>query len=361
MTIINVLPELSGDSVCTRLTFQPDTENVLSRVYVPIVGRSAVRTNPVPYSKRAYTFRAAARITPAARTHLGSKSLIGFNVRSSVPAGLVAEHRPERRPACIQNGFSHSGFSKLGWLHIADNDQTISTRNLCAFNMKMMPARIGNLCVDGSRALFITRPLSLAESSFIFSIMLHGGNRLARGERCQSLQTKVYTHRAIALRRHFLDLTVKAYIPAATSVLDDGGGLNNTLNVSRIPNTEALAVINKSPAICANGTPTGRNPSQAFNAAPKSWTFTTCIAANGKLPANFTNRIASYCQETFRTYGKLYQVKMRRPLSTKAFSFLLNLATVIPHEINISRIAQKLVAARPIFNPVFIGDDHVYA
>ena len=105
---INVFPALKGgDFQCRRRTFPPDTENVQSCVNVPIVRRTAVRTFPVPYSKRAHTLWTAVGNYPAARARLGSPSFIGLDIPRSVPAGLVAKLVAERRPTGVEHGLCH--------------------------------------------------------------------------------------------------------------------------------------------------------------------------------------------------------------------------------------------------------------
>src|SRR5258708_2187466 len=85
----------------------PEPKDVLRRVHVAVVTRATCRTHPSPYSKRAHTFRTTAGNFPAARARLGREPLVDVQVHNPVPAGFVAELRPEHRPAGVEDGLRH--------------------------------------------------------------------------------------------------------------------------------------------------------------------------------------------------------------------------------------------------------------
>lgn len=141
------------------LTFQADTEDVQSRVDVSIVRRAVVRTDPVPYSKRAHTFRTTAGNAPAARARPGSPSLVDFHIPSPVPAGLVAELIAERRPPRVEHGLGHPCLRELG-----SHEQSARTgaahigrkRNVLRWS-ELPPSKAGRLLsADTSFAVAIT-------------------------------------------------------------------------------------------------------------------------------------------------------------------------------------------------------------
>src|SRR5467141_3818572 len=124
---VNVFPALKdGDFSSESLTFQADTEDIPSRIEVPIVRLPALRTNPVPHSKRAHTLRTTVGNTPAARVRLGCPSFVDFHVARPVPAGFVVRTL-EFRPSAIAPARTPHGWSiprpcqrSAGWWRSAD-------------------------------------------------------------------------------------------------------------------------------------------------------------------------------------------------------------------------------------------------
>ena len=155
-------PLKDGDFFSKRRTFPPDTENVQGRVHISIVRGSAVRTNPMSYSKRTHAFRTAVGNSPAARARLGSPSFVNFDKACSVPAGLVAEHAAECRPACVEHRLGHP-CSCLPCF--ADDDQFVCTNNLSGDFMQVVASSIGDLRMDRGNSALIASALSLAHHS----------------------------------------------------------------------------------------------------------------------------------------------------------------------------------------------------
>src|SRR5258708_35520130 len=85
----------------------PEPKDVLRRVHVAVVARATRRTHPGSYSKPCDTFRPLRRQRTARRAGLGRELLVDVQVHSAVPAGFVAELRPEHRPAGVEHGLCH--------------------------------------------------------------------------------------------------------------------------------------------------------------------------------------------------------------------------------------------------------------
>jgi hypothetical protein len=90
-----------------RWTFPPGMQNVASRIHIAIVRCPTVRANPMPHSKLCDTFRATDC------TQSEHSWLVGFNIPSPVPIGLIAELAAQHRPARIKNGLRHSGLGEF--------------------------------------------------------------------------------------------------------------------------------------------------------------------------------------------------------------------------------------------------------
>jgi hypothetical protein len=99
-------------------------EDILSRVDVPIMRNTTLRTYPTSYSELCDTFRP--RLGMARRTDSGRERFIHFLAPSPVRNRFVAEHASEGRPACIEHGFRQAGFGESGGVHIADCNSIVA-------------------------------------------------------------------------------------------------------------------------------------------------------------------------------------------------------------------------------------------
>lgn len=224
--INNVFPALKGEDFhYRRLTFQPNTENVLSRVHVPIMVRSAVAAHPASYSKRAHTFRTAGGYCPAARARLGSPSFVSFDVASVVPSGLIRKLATECRPSRVEHGFCHPCLSEFGRIHIADDDQFVFANKPRGLFVKVVSTRIGDLGMDRVDAPRVVGALRHGKLCLVSPIVLQGGNGVAVAARRKRLQPKINSDLAIASRKIVLDLTLESDIPTPASVLREAAGL----------------------------------------------------------------------------------------------------------------------------------------
>ena len=118
MPAFNVFPALKdGDFFNKRATFRPDTENVLRRVHVPIMVRSAVAALPVSYCQISprTTFDAVCGQMPN---------------RSAIAAYVMPESRAERMNETSDND---SFFLLLSGIHFGRKNAGIMGMFLVAF------------------------------------------------------------------------------------------------------------------------------------------------------------------------------------------------------------------------------------
>jgi hypothetical protein len=95
-------------------------EDIQSRVDIPIMRYTTLRTDPASYSEVCDTFRP--RLARARRTVSGRERFIDFLVPGSVRNRFVAKHASEGRPPCIEHRLCHAGLGESGGIHITDRD-----------------------------------------------------------------------------------------------------------------------------------------------------------------------------------------------------------------------------------------------
>ena len=235
-TSVNVFPALkAGDFFDKRLTFQPDTEDVLSSVDIAIMRGTTLGTSPVSYSKRAPTFRTTVGNAPAARARLGSASFVGFDVDSVVPSGLVRKLTTECRPAGVEDRFRHLGLCQLGGTHIADDDQLVRPGYRRRLPMQMVTTSVGNLGVDCLDPPLVLRPLSEGERRLVLAVVLQRRNLIAGAKRGEFFQAKIDPDVAPSGRQIRLDFALKRDIPVATRVLGKASCFDIAAEVARFP------------------------------------------------------------------------------------------------------------------------------
>lgn len=350
------LQHLSRNSHSRRRTFPPDTENVLRRVHVPIMGRAAARTLPMSYSKILSAFRTAD--ASAIGTGLGSPSFVGLNISRPVPNGFIAELVAERRPTGIENGLRHPRLSQLGSVHIANDDQTIFSGNSRRVFVKMMFSSVRDLGVDCLHASGISRSPGFPKVGFVSAVVLQRGDNNAVAARRQGLQAKVDSYLAGSGCPVLRDLADHIQIPPALCILSKRAGFNFPFNRPVKPKSELLlengngvAFDVKCPAVVE------RNPAQGFLAAP-SRALPMLVSAFGKLCADRINNIAMQAKLSTTTRCELVKIEGARPSATPAPRLFLNIATIVPDEVNRPRHTVETLADRGVFHSIFEGQKH---
>lgn len=338
----------------------------MSRVNVPIMVRSAVAAFPASYSKRAHTFRAAGGNGPASRARLGSESFIGLNKRSSVPAGLIAEHRSEHRPTCIRDGLRHPRLFQAGHIHIADNDQGVFARNPGTRFVQLIATRVRDLGMDGLNPTPIPGPLGGRQSVLIFPIVLERRNSFAVAARRQRLEAKVYSDAPVSSRQSFLDLALECDVPTPARILDKRSRLDRAAKIARLPETEFLAVPCDDAVSGFDEAASEWNPSQrslGTPACPELWSAANTESRSCKNPANLAHRFGANTQFCARAAAQSCQVEVAWPFPVAAslplaFGLALSFAAKVPDKIDGARVCLKALPARRIFDAKFIGQNH---
>lgn len=221
-----------------RLTFQPEPENVSSGVDVPIVGLSALATNPSSHSERAHTFRAAHGDRPASRARSGSPRLVNFDERSPVPAGFIAELRFQDPPARVQHGLGHAGLDELRGTDVADGDKFVLPSDLRRPLVKLMAACVGDLGVDRLDAGLVPGAQAQRARGLVLTVVSKGrdlGSIAAGGE---GFEAKVDTDAASPRGADLIRLALEDDVPAPAGILRETAGLESPLDLPRLPEME---------------------------------------------------------------------------------------------------------------------------
>ena len=291
----------------------------------------------MPYCKTCDTFRAASRMTR--RTGLRTPSFVSFNKHSIVPAGFISKLCPERRPARIQDGLRHLGFCEFNRVHVADDDQTVSTNDLGGLFVKMMFSRVRDLGVDDLDTTLVVGTLSLPKLGFVFPIVAERRDHVAVAARRQRLQTEVNPDASIAGRAVFGNIALKRNIPAPASILDKSASLEDAFDLTGLPEPEPTLKVDCGILVDFDGSRNKRNPAEstlrtAACSKPRADSFR--VSRCGELSADRTNRIGMNPKLNRASRAKINQVKGGRPAnSTPSYStrlsFALNLTAIVPN------------------------------
>lgn len=352
---------MSGNSPNGRLMFQPDAKNVASRVYVPVMGRPAVAAFPAPHSKRAHTFRAAGGDGPAARARLGTVSFVGFNEHGSVPSGLVAEHVPETRPACIENGLCHPCLCKTGRAYVTDHDSRVFPRNPGGFHVEVMLPRIGDLGMYRAHPLLVVRPLGNAQLAFVSSIVTQGRDLAAVRQSGEVFEAKVNADCGVTGGQVISNFALKCEKPSTTRVLDEVTKTKLAADVARFPKAEPALQINELIALDLHAAWDKRHPSKGSTRAEadtKTRASTMLVARFGELAANLPNRVRMKAKHSRTASCQFDKIKGSRPTKPAAtlppsFGFALNCNTVIPDLVTCHSVAVEMPISA--FHSIFEG------
>ena len=364
---INVFPGLKAEDFhYWRLTFQPDTENVLSRVHVPIMVRSAVAAHPASYSKRAHTFRTTDGNTPAARARLGSPSFVSFDVASVVPSGLIRKLATECRPSRVEHGFCHPCLSELCRIHIADDDQFVFTNKPRGLFVKVMATRVGDLGMDRVDAPLVMGALRHGELRLVSPIVLQGGNGVAVAARRERLKPKINSDLTITSRKIVIDLALESDIPAPPSVLREAAALDGTADVARAPEVEGALHIGDASAVDLHGAIDKRNPAESTlraAAGAKTRTMLVLVARNHELAADGLHGVGMQSKLATGPGAEFDKIECARPARLSAslptgLRLALDLAAIVPNLITSPRMAVQVLPDRGVLYAIFEREHH---
>jgi hypothetical protein len=340
-----------------RLTLQPDAENVQRRVDVAIVRRSAVRTLPAPYSKRAHAFRAAHGNGPASRARLGTVSLVGFDVPRLPSGSFVAQHVSEARPARIVHGLGKPCSTQAGGVHIADDDQRVIGSNPRRLLMKMVPARIGDLRRYGADTLAVLGALGRSERDFVLPEYPRCRNLLAVAERGKVFQPDVNPDCASAPLEVVSNFGHECDVPAPSGVLNERSDLEQALNVSGLPKAIAALPISHSAALKLNGALREGYPAKRPVAGAKARATAVSLPACHELANDRVHRVGMQVEQFARAGGQHRKIEVAGPAcrsasSMAALRFLLGSDAEVPNLIARPRVTNERLARRRVLDPV---------
>ena len=355
---------LRRDSSYLRQTFLPDPENVPSRVHVPIMGRSAVRTFPAPYSQTCDTFRATE--ATALRAGYGSVSFVGLDVYGPVPSGFVAELCTQRRPARIRDGLRHLRSLELSGADIADNDQRIFSGDFGRPLMQMVTPRVRDLGMDRARTTLVVRALSHSQRRLVLPIVLQGGNSRAVAACRERLEAEVDADRSIANRPILRNFALKCRVPAAAGILYEGARPNLTFDRTREPKPILTTQISYFVAANSHRSRDERYPpkSAARTAAcPEAGMISHGIARMNEPATRGIHCVGvqpKYCRTSSAQPDQIeFARKARRNASFPlSLSLTLDIAAIIPHLIHRTGVSCQRPGCPSIFDAVSVRKNH---
>ena len=316
---------------------------------------SAASANPASYSKRTPAFRAAVGYRPAARARLGSPSLVGLYIRCPVPAGFVAEHRAERRPACIKNGFCHPRLGELGRIHITDDDQLVFASDPGGLLVKVVAPRVGDLGVDRASANLVPGTLGDGKSSFISTIVPQGWDHGSVATSCQYLEAQIYSDLSSSGWQDIFHLALEANIPASARVLNEGANLEVASGLSGFPEVVSALEVGDGGAVNLYSADAEGNPAKAFLVRSESRAPTNGIPARDELAADGPHGVAMDSKlGRAATTAKPYKIKRRRPPLVPLHGVPLNFAAVVPHPIARMGVPDQMPAHGCVLDAEFV-------
>ncbi len=139
----------------------PRREDILSRIDVTIMDRSAHTALPSSYSKTFPAFRTGAAATHAAG--LGGKRFIDFIEPHSCVSAFIPKHGSKLTPPRIEHRLRERSLCQGGSIHIANDDLAVRSHQACAELVQKILPPIRNLGVNRPGASFISRPLSFGK------------------------------------------------------------------------------------------------------------------------------------------------------------------------------------------------------
>lgn len=358
-------PRLSGADFCNqRRTFPPDTQNVPSRVDISIMRHTAVMAFPMPYSQACDTFRAAE--STALRTGCGSPSLVSLDIHRLPSGSFVTQHVPERRPTRIQDGFRHLGLSEAGCVHVANDDQAVFTRELCAGDVQLVATRIGDLGADCADAALVARALCCSERTLALTVMLQRWNARAVAACGKRLKPEIDTNLAPPSRKSVRHLTLKHDIPASTGVFDKRSRKKGPVEVARLPKPEALLEVGNGVLFELRGACDQRDPTKGparAAAGTEMRSPTVALARRYELSTSSLNRIGMKSKISRGARTELNKIESARPPHraphrAATLSLSLNFTTVIPNDIHGARVSAQPFCGASILEAELVRDNH---
>ena len=320
---------------------------------------TAITAYPFSYSKVGPTFRTAGGIAPTARTYLGCESFTDFFIPRAFSNGFVREHCSEARPRCIKDRLCHLGFGKPGGINIPYCNVIKLSNDACRKFVEVVSTRIGDLGVYGLDQAFFTRTLGLTKFFFKFSVMALIGDFFASRQCGKVFQAKINSNGFQgSFYSTILNLDHDIQKPVAAPVTTEIGSIFDlpVRERSGIEYAEGVSCKAESASLTVQVASFERNPpKRLFPTPPQEWFF---VLTSG-LRVLFANGIDRAGMDT-KFFGcassQLVEIKACRPFFTPFEGLLLNIVTVVPYEIDSTRLAIENTRKR--FYAIAIGEDH---
>ena len=371
MSKINVFPALKGgDSHPWGTTFRPDTQDISGRIDVPVVGLAAIRANPVSYSKRTQPFRAASGYTPASRARLGTVTL-GYDAHHAACRNrLIRQHAAKHRPAGVVNGFCHPCPGQFSRAYVSNVNLPVMPHEPVRHDVEEMLSPIGNLCRQRPGADLLTPPLKYAELLVFLPVEPRCSDLKAVGQGNQGFQAEINTEpRRVALLR-FRQLDLDVDVPTTTGVGRELPGLRLAVirDLPRQPKVIAASKDRQLAAFELGGTfEIGeRDKVQVILEGSQARRSREAgVSGIAELAAHGIDRVGVNAEVFGDATAEVGEVERagaldRRTCFPPSLGLPIDLAAVIPEEINRSRLRAERSACRfgGVFDAISVGENH---
>ena len=295
---------------------------------------TALQASPRPHSQPFKPFRTTdcAAIGTGLRTH----TLVRLNEPCPRPHGqLVLEHRAERGPASIQDGFRHLGAGERRAVHVTHNDKGVFLGDAGGKGMQEVAALRRDLAVYFSSQSLAPGALRLGKTIRRLPNVARIADRFPGRESGKVLQSEIDTDLAAIHRRNAANLTDQIEKPAAGGILAETAAADVGGDRPRKP--QAIVFSEKPDGITINlqgPVALERNPAQRPllpEADAPFWTSLSLVSTDSELLANSLYGIAVEAKLLGGTVGQFDQVKAAGPASVEPLAVVLNAAAVIPY------------------------------
>jgi hypothetical protein len=233
--------------------------------------------------------------------------------------------------------------------------------------MQVMPAGVGNFCVDCANTFLIPGALCDSEFAGVLFNQFVVDNLSAITRRGYSLKTEVNPNFTVTAGQIVGDFALQGYIPATASILDERSAFQVATDLARTPEAKLLFEVCNARPVYANGTANKRHPPQSFFVTIAGAEFRASafgITRRNELAADSRHRVRMQSEFSTGPGAEFNQVEGGRPSNLAAslppaLRFALRGDAKIPDLIAGSCMScQTTAGARSVFNPVLECKDH---
>ena len=334
-----------------------ESEDVQSSVMVTIMRHTTVRTNPISYFKTCDTSRPRFTAQRAARrAGLSTVPFIAFDILAAMLNSLVRQHCPERRPASIQDGFRHLGFSQLAGIDVTNDYAAVRSRKSGRFCVEKVASRVGDLRVNGLSSFLVASPLChgklLLKAAEVSGVI----NHFSIGECGERLKSKINADFTVSFGSAACNLANEIDIPSSTRIGAKRTTFDFPANFAAFPITIGDLFIDYGCRSELDSAGNKGNPSQRF-LATIAGALADFIAGLTKLPTDCRNRVAMQSKIGTTAGRELDQIKSRRPFPAPSESVLLRVNAVIPDVVTGVRVSGKMISVF-VLDPISVSKHH---